>query len=299
MKDFPVAVRMIGPGSQPVDEDELEFLAMPREMATFRMPSVPQRVAPAPLARARDALASLVDAMKRWDPASGVAGPRLDLRDVDPDALLIVNQMLGEGEVSIIVSGERTYRIQESVFTGLWRVVAHDGRGASAGDWIEVSSMPEVVADAARDAAGARVAEVALPPGAMNSPALLAEIAAQLEERRPDGAAHVINLTLFPMTADDHRVLENAFPVGPVAIMSRGFGNCRVTSTGTRNVWRVQYFNNMNTLILNTIEVVGLPEVALAAVEDLEDTRTRLADLVAWMSESCAPLQSPVRATAR
>ena len=44
----------------------------------------------------------------------------------------------------------------------------------------------------------------------------------------------------------------------------------------------------MNTLILNTIEVVDVPEVALAAAEDLEDTRERLAELVDWMSESCA-----------
>ena len=96
----------------------------------------------------------------------------------------------------------------------------------------------------------------------------------------------MINLTLFPLTPDDHDVLLRALPVGPVAIMSRGFGNCRVTSTASRDVWRVQYFNNMNTLILNTIEIVDMPEVALAAVEDLEDTRERLSDLVAWMGES-------------
>ena len=97
----------------------------------------------------------------------------------------------------------------------------------------------------------------------------------------------MINLTLFPMTPDDHQVLEQALPVGPVAIMSRGFGNCRITSTGARDVWRVQYFNNMNTLILNTIEVVDVPEVALAAAEDLADSRARLAELIDWMSESC------------
>jgi hydrogenase-1 operon protein HyaF len=70
-------------------------------------------------------------------------------------------------------------------------------------------------------------------------------------------------------------------------MIARGFGNCRVTSTLARDVWRVQYFNNMNTLILNTIEVVGVPEVALAAHEDLDDSRSRLAELVDWMSESC------------
>jgi hydrogenase-1 operon protein HyaF len=67
--------------------------------------------------------------------------------------------------------------------------------------------------------------------------------------------------------------------------MSRGFGNCRITSTLARDVWRVQYFNSMNTLILDTIEIVAMPEVALAAEEDLADSRVRLADLVAWMAE--------------
>jgi hydrogenase-1 operon protein HyaF len=98
----------------------------------------------------------------------------------------------------------------------------------------------------------------------------------------------VINLTLFPMTPQDHAALEFALPVGTVAIISRGFGNCRITSTGVRDVWRVQYFNNMNTLILNTIEIVDVPEVALAAAEDLEDSRERLSELVDWMTASLA-----------
>jgi hydrogenase-1 operon protein HyaF len=127
-----------------------------------------------------------------------------------------------------------------------------------------------------------------LPEGAMNSPALLEEIRGAMRECTPNTAAHVINLTLFPMTPEDHRVLELALPVGPVAMISRGFGNCRITSTLARNVWRVQYFNSMNTLILNTLEIVSAPEVALAAVEDLEDSRERLEDLVVWMGEDIA-----------
>jgi hydrogenase-1 operon protein HyaF len=83
-------------------------------------------------------------------------------------------------------------------------------------------------------------------------------------------------------------VLDAVLPVGPVALISRGFGNCRITSTLARDVWRVQYFNSMNTLILNTIEIVEAPEAALAAAEDLADSTTRLAELVEWMSESCA-----------
>ena len=120
----------------------------------------------------------------------------------------------------------------------------------------------------------------------MNSPALLTEIADRMRQRQPGKPPHVINLTLFPLTPDDHRVLEQALPVGPVAILSRGFGSCRISSTLAQDVWRVQYFNTMNTLILNTLEVVDAPEVALAAVEDLVDSRERLAELVEWMGES-------------
>ena len=230
-----------------------------------------------------------LEQLAQWDPAAGGEGPRLDLAGMPARALTVMNQVLGEGEVSIRIDGPARYRIQESVFTGIWRVVGLDGDGRAATDRLEAAALPRVAIDAARDAASARLPDIALPADAMNSPALLAEIAGAARDTQDRRArAHVINLTLFPLTAGDHRVLEAALPVGPVAIMSRGFGNCRVTSTGARDVWRVQYFNNMNTLILDTIEVVDLPEVALAAVEDLEDSRARMAELVEWMSESVA-----------
>ena len=199
-----------------------------------------------------------------------------------------MNQMLGEGEVSIQVGGERKFRIQESVFTGLWRVCALDGDCLLAEDWLEAGMLPESVVPIARESGRETLPHIDLPEGAMNSPALLAEIGSQLATRSRGDPAHVINLTLFPMTPDDHDVLAQALPVGPVAMISRGFGNCHVTCTGLADVWRVQYFNNMNTLILNTIEVVDVPEVVLAAAEDLADSRERLAELVDWMSESCA-----------
>jgi hydrogenase-1 operon protein HyaF len=196
--------------------------------------------------------------------------------------------MLGDGEVSIQVKGPRTLHVQESVFTGLWRVVELDGAGRLAADWLEAAPLPAAVLAAARDGARDSLLPVEIPAGAMNSPALLLELQGQLKARRPGAPPHVLNLTLFPMTPEDHQVLERALPVGDVAIISRGFGNCRVTSTAARGIWRVQYFNSMNTLILNTIEVVDVPEVALAAPEDLDDTRERLAELIDWMSESCA-----------
>jgi hydrogenase-1 operon protein HyaF len=287
-KAFPLPVRVIGPGSQPTEDEEIEYLSMPRGMNTFQMPIVPEARDPSALLRARDVLATFLSELERWNPATRWQGPRVDLAGLSGEELAITNQMLGEGEVAIVVNGAQRYRIQESVFTGLWRVCALGPDDQLLADWLEAAPLPQVVIEVAYSAAREAPADIEVPAGAMNAPALLAEIRAQMAERVPGAAAHVMNLTLFPLTPEDHQMLERAVPVGPVAMMSRGFGNCHVSSTLLRGVWRVQYFNNMNTLILNTLEVVDVPEAALAATEDLEDSKTRLSELVAWMDESSA-----------
>ena len=288
MKTLSIPVRVVGPGSQPAADEELQYLDMPRGMNTFRMPEVPEQADGDALATAAALLARFLGMLEAWDPASGEAGPRLPVSGLDAAAVTVVNQMLGEGEVSVQVNGTRNARIQESVFTGIWRVCEIGGDGTLACDWIEAGALPAIAVEAAHGAAGGAPTPVALPDGAMNSPALLHEIADRMRRRKAGLPAHVINLTLFPLSPEDHQVLEQALPVGPVAMISRGFGNCRITSTLARDVWRVQYFNSMNTLILNTIEVIDVPEVAIAAVEDLVDSRMRLADLVDWMGESRA-----------
>jgi hydrogenase-1 operon protein HyaF len=45
----------------------------------------------------------------------------------------------------------------------------------------------------------------------------------------------------------------------------------------------VQYFNSMDHLILNTIEVATVPEVALAAPEDFSDSLERLDEWLATL----------------
>ena len=288
MKDFPLPVRVVGAGSQPAEDEELQYMPMPREMNTFEMPRVPERANPDALLAARTVLGGFLDLLAAWDPEGAERGPQVSLNAIPPHVLTLVNEMLGEGEVSIRVDGERSYRIQESVFTGLWRVCALDGEGRLADDWLEASPLPAVVTDVARASAASAPPLVNVPPGAMNSPALLTELGSQMGARRDDDVAHVINLTLFPMTPEDHAVMEQALPNGPVAMISRGFGNCHITSTSLRDVWRVQYFNSMKTLILNTVEVVAVPAVALAAPEDLVESRERLAELVTWLDDTVA-----------
>ena len=55
-------------------------------------------------------------------------------------------------------------------------------------------------------------------------------------------------------------------------------------STALRDTWWVQYFNSMDRPILNTLEVVDVPEVALAAKEDWEDTLERLNEWIAALT---------------
>jgi hydrogenase-1 operon protein HyaF len=286
MTEGPVTQRMFGPGSQPADDETLDVLAMPREVSTFRMPEVPAAADALALVRARGIFEAFHAKLARWNPVVERDGPHADLGAVPADVLALVNQMLGEGEVSVRIAGLAgpEYRIQESVFTGLWRVCAFH-RGAPVGDWIEAGPLPRAVLVAAQRSGNATLQAPAFTEGAMNSPAILAEIAAQMAVRHPKSRAHVVNLTLLPLTPEDHAAIDGALPAGPVAIVSRGFGHCRIESTLARDVWRVRYFNSMNTPILSTIEVVDLPEVALAAPEDLEDSRDRLGELISWLAE--------------
>ncbi len=106
MKSFPIPVRSIGPGSQPTEDDTLAVLDMPRDVSTFQMPRVPERVDPLALAAARDLLQQWHDRLRQWDPAAQPQGPQLDLAGTPAAVLSIVNDMLGEGEVVIRIAGE-------------------------------------------------------------------------------------------------------------------------------------------------------------------------------------------------
>jgi hydrogenase-1 operon protein HyaF len=92
--------------------------------------------------------------------------------------------------------------------------------------------------------------------------------------------AHVVNLSLLPHSPQDLDWLSEALGEGAVTILSRGYGNCRVTACAQAQVWKVQFFNSMDTLILDTYEVCEMPEVALAADVDLADSATRIRQVI-------------------
>lgn len=191
----------------------------------------------------------------------------------------LVADVLGEGEVAGVVAlpNGSLAQIQESVLAGIWRVRLETD---SSDEYIEVGAIPEIVKRAAADLTTTDV-EIGTPPeGAMNVLPVLAEIRERALAWRPGTRSQIINFTLLPMSPVDMSFLQETIGNGPIQLISRGYGTCRVLGTGIRNVWSVQFFNAMDTIILDTLEVGGVPTVVVAADEDFEDSAERLREII-------------------
>jgi hydrogenase-1 operon protein HyaF len=261
-----------GPGSQPLPDDDLQYMSMPSGMRVYQ-PHIPEADDPGALAEALALLANMAAACEAV--AAGAAAVEFDLSRLTPNARRVVADALGQGEVSMKIRGVPAIMVQESVFAGVWMLA---GAGV---DRAEVAPVPSLSLGRAhlphRPAVGARAARV---PGLANAPSVLAELMDKSAKRRDGDGPHVVNLSLLPHTPEDLIWLDEALGEGAVTILSRGYGNCRVTATGQAHVWKVQFFNSMDTLILDTYEVTDMPEVALAADVDLTDSAERIRQVI-------------------
>lgn len=285
----PITIPIRNAMSEP--EEAVEFMPMPREMTTFEMPRPPTPGPGADVEGACDVLQLFVEHLQRWLQQGGEL-PALDLVGLPPATLKVINESLGEGEVAAIVdTGGDEVRVQETVFSGVWRQQHFSPDGQLLHDLLLGAPIPPLLQLLAQERSSSALRRLPLPAGAMNVPALVHELQEAVLTSVELGAAappHVFNLTLLPLTPEDSGHLDALLDGGAVVILSRGFGNCRISSTAVRNVWRVQYFNNMQTLILNTLEITEMPEVAVAAQEDLAESAGRLAELLQWLSDSLA-----------
>jgi hydrogenase-1 operon protein HyaF len=272
-----IPLPIFGQGSQPQEEDgaELEYMTMPEEMTTYRMPQISASLNAENLAQAKAVALRLQQDLAKYPDC----GPAIDLTALDAANRSFVDELLGEGEVSAVCSDGA--RIQEAVLAGVWRLQRVQDQRIVA-DTLEVGVIPHIVGRTAFAAAAAQIdTDLSdLPEGVMNAPPLLAELNAKIVGYQPEDAPYVINLSLLPQTEQDLAFLEQRLGKGPVTILSRGYGNCRISATATRFVWWVQYFNSQDTLILNTLEVCGVPNVACASTEDIADSRERLDEIL-------------------
>jgi hydrogenase-1 operon protein HyaF len=275
-----ISLPIFGQGSQPAEQDgvALEYLQMPQEMATYVMPQISADLNALDLAQAKIILLKLQQNLAAFP---SVSGP-IELTQMEAGNRQFIDELLGEGEVSVICSGEQSIRIQESVLAGVWRLQKLNAQRQIINDALEVGIIPQQLSKSAFNGMATQIdtSWAELPLGVMNAPPLLAELNAKIAEYRPGSEAHTINLSLLPQTEQDLEFLAQRLGGGSVTILSRGYGNCRITATGTAFVWWVQYFNSEDTLILNTLEVSDVPSVACASPEDIADSYERLQEIL-------------------
>jgi hydrogenase-1 operon protein HyaF len=291
IKPFPIpVVADLGPGTQSED-DTLDYIAMPQGMETFHTPVLPE---PEDIAQHAGAVVVLHEVLAALRQVAEGAAPKLDtaqvsLANLAAKDLILINQVLGEGEVSAQVlahQGAPVLHIQESVFAGVWRVMESQSDGTLR-DWIEVGGIPGVLRQTAKlDASQPMPAAMPVPPDVMNAPSVLVELEDQRSTWQPGQLAHVVNLSLLPLTPMDIGYLDHCLGTGRVLILSRGYGNCRITNCCVPHTWRVVYYNSQDTVILNSVEVTDMPEVACAAPEDLVDSVDRLHEVLQWVNQA-------------
>lgn len=261
-----------GPGSQPDEDGELEYMALPSGMRTYspHLPDIADLTSVAP------ALATLADVAAACDIASRSGQTAdFDLSGLGKAARALIAETLGQGEVAMKLRGNPALMVQESVFAGVWLLA---GSGV---DRLEVAPVPGLsIARAFRASKAARRTLVPRGPGVVNAPPILAELLDKAASHQPGDLPHVVNLTLLPHTEEDLLWLAEALGEGAVTILSRGYGNCRITATAIAPIWRVQFYNSQDNLILDTFEITPMPEVALAAREDLEDSGARILEVL-------------------
>lgn len=260
----------------PAAEGQLRLLDMPTGLVRPRRQiQAAETMTPA----ARALLHEVLAVLRRFAENPGEP-QRIALRELDEADRTVVADLLGEGDVNAEIGGGAHWLVQETVLTGLWRIQARDADGTQS-EWLEVATVPQAVAQAA-----ARMSRPAVdlpstwPNGAMNAPALIAELQQRAHDYQPGELNHVVNFTLLPLTDVDAEVLTTVLGQVPMVIRSEGYGSCRVFATGLRRVWAVQYLNSMGSVILDTLEVGGVPTSVLAAREDFEDSALRLAEIL-------------------
>jgi hydrogenase-1 operon protein HyaF len=271
-----IPVRVIGPGSQPesLDGQNLSYIEMPSDMARFEEPHMPEPESVKGLVAARDAMLWLRAALAGY--AAGSEPLLANLGALDDANRELVNQILGEGEVSVSYNGLVRARSQESVLAGVWRTLYFGADDQVCYDLLEVADVPHTVRMADGNNRAVNISREDVADEFNNALAILIELRSHSDRYVATRQPHTINLTLLPLSQAELEFLDARLGRGPVDTLSRSYGKCQIISTLTANVWWVRFYNSMGTLILNTLEVVDVPAAISAAPEDLADSAVRL-----------------------
>jgi len=150
MKPFPIPVIPLGPGALHED-DTLDYLPMPKDMGGYQPPILPEPDEIRPNAAVRELMAQVLQQLQRC--AQGQAGAQVPMAGLAAEDLALIDQLLGAGEASALIAADDSgteVRIQESIFTGVWRVLLRRNERVLQ-EWIEVAAVPQRLLQAALD----------------------------------------------------------------------------------------------------------------------------------------------------
>jgi hydrogenase-1 operon protein HyaF len=267
------------PGEAPAGgDDQLRLIGMPTGLVRpARQALAADQLTPA----ARGVMHEMLADLQRQADVPAETPTRIALGGLDEADKATVADILGEGDVWAKVGTGNTYwRIVESVLAGVWRLEGSTADGQTS-EWIEIGPVPQPILSAAAEQPRATIdIPRSAPQGAMNALPLLVELQERSRAYQPGQENHVINFTLLPITEVDTQLLTSVLGQIPLVIRSGGYGSSRVFATGLRHVWAVQYINSMGNVILDTLEIGGVPVSVLAAREDFEDSAERLGEIL-------------------
>lgn len=281
-KTFPIPVYI----SDSENLEEPEVLGVPDTVASFRMPEYSGNADKSSAAACCRFFREITHLM-----GDGTSVLCKSFSGLTAESVAFIRDMLGEGEVSIRVQTKGPVydeiRIRESRFVGVW-LVRFFKQGRSVAEHLEVAPIPDCVRDALNAIRQKELFAVAVPKEAMNSPSVLTELKERLKNIDANAANTPIILSSLPMTKADQTVIDAALGHGPVRIVSEGMGTCCIESCGVRNLWKIQYFGSApaKRMALNMLSVCDIPEEALAASEDIKDSKKRLTEVIRWIEES-------------
>lgn len=232
-----------------------------------------------------DVLGGLLVLMANYD-GDAENYPVADLRACDATERQFLYELLGRGEVCarIVTASDNRFEIQESAFTGLWRVIEIASDGRRINERLEFCPFPRVAWEEARAHARPDLLFPSAPsPELLQAAAVASEIADKM--RQCDGQAQAIVFSSLPLGTDELTWLDALIGIGACSISSQGYGKCQARSTALANVWRVRYLNGMGEPLQDGLEFVRIPDAVVATAEDLADTRARLLETHAWLRE--------------
>ncbi len=134
-----LGIPVVGMGSQP-EEDELNYMSMPQGMATYRPTILPEQDDLADYPHVFTLLQQVQDLL---DAGAG----HLDLSTAQPAEKRLLNQILGDGEVSILFdTGNGGHlEIQETSLPGVWWHRTLDDTKTCVDESLEVALIPHWV----------------------------------------------------------------------------------------------------------------------------------------------------------